>query len=862
MSSQILQTKLNIPPVRPDRVARPRLLAKLNEGLERPLTLISAPPGFGKTTLAAEWLEQQPLPAGWYSLDARDNDLARFLAYLITALETIQVGVGRELLVHLRSRRQPPIESLLTALSNGIAAATGDFVLVLDDYHVVEQQSIHQALTFLLDQPPSRMHLVIASRADPPLPLARWRARGQLTELRTLDLRFSNDEAAAFLDRRAGLRLTAEQVAALDAGAEGWVAGLQLAALSMQGRQDVDGFIKAFTGSHHFILDYMGEEVLQRQSPQVQTFLLQTCILDQMCAALCDDVTGRGDSTLVLEQLERANLFLIPLDDDRQWYRYHHLFADLLRNRLQQALPGQSPALHRKASLWYERNGFVNEAVEHALAASDFERVPRLIDRAAPSLFVRSEDATFRAWLAAVPDEVVRAHPSLMVWQSAALAGAGSFEQAEARLAGVDDTQLEPLARGVAALMRATVALLRSDLAHAVETSREVFATIGVSVATPDDPQAEYGNLVTWWFALMLGEAQLASGKLHDAGATYRRAFEIAETATLFGPWVIFVGFVHIRIADLDYEWNELDEAARHVQLGLDICRKEKNGEFASYALITLAQIKQARGDSAGATETSDQALALGRGRNVAVELRLLLSRQVKILLLQNRIEDAFQVAREIPMSDDVTWYRKASAATLAHASVLIAKGEFDPAARSLEALCSRVEKEGETGALIECLALLALARQGLGDARQAAAALTRALELGESEGFIRTFADLGEAMRRQIADYRAQIEKDGTSAQLAGYLTRLLAAFPGAPAERSRPPLEAKAGSDLVEPLSEREIAVLRLIADGLSNQEIADRLVVALSTVKTHINNIYGKLGAGNRTQALARAREHNLL
>ncbi len=877
MPSPLLKTKLHIPPTRLNPVPRPRLIEKLNEGLTRPLTLISAPPGFGKTTLLTAWLEQSTRPAAWFSIDERDNDLARFLAYLVAALETVQAGIGRQSLNRLHSRRAPALESIMTLLSNDIAAIPHDpstplgagFVLVLDDYHLIELQAIHEAMGFLLDRLPPPMHLVIATRADPPLPLARLRARGQLVELRAPDLRFSPDEAAAFLNERMGLNLTSEQIAALDARAEGWIAGLQLAALSMQGRQDIAGFVNAFAGSHRFVLDYLTEEVLRRQTPEIQSFLLQTSILDQMNASLADAITGRNDGAQALAQLEKANLFVVPLDDKREWYRYHHLFDDLLQNRLQESQPEQIVELHRRASAWYEQNGFVNEAIDHALAAQEFKRAARLIEQIAPALLIRSEDRTLRNWLAALPETLIQANPSLGVWYATALAGSGNFDLMEARLSHLDDAQLDPLVHGVAALMRATVALLRSDLPHAIEAAHHALATTTVTDST--DPQAEFSNITALFLTMLLAEAETAAGKLRNAAASYHRQIEMRASTTLVDFSSIFSGYAHVRLAELFYEWNELDAAAQHAEQGLAIARLERNEEFESYALIALAQIKQAQGDLAGAIELGKQAMTLARKRNVPVEIRFIAARHVKILIQQDRLDDAAQAAREIPADDLATWFMQGAQAPVANARLLIARREFDRAAPALEQLQVQTQASGETRMLIEVLALLALARHGQGDDAQATTTLTRALSLAEPEGYVRTFVDLGEPMKFMISDLRFQIDTNPENQPLVEYVNRLLAAFPVAVVETNHKSETlapaASAGvinlkSSMAEPLSERELAVLRLIDQGLSNPEIADRLVVAVSTVKTHINNIYGKLGVASRTQALARAREIKLL
>ena len=434
MSTSVLATKLYVPLPRPKVVFRLRLVARLDEGLYHKLTLISAPAGFGKTTLVSEWVVSAERPVAWLSLDEGDNDLARFLAYLVAALQTVMADMGEGLLAMLRSPQPPSIETMLTALLNEIAATPNHFILVLDDYHILDAQSIDQALTFLLEHLPPQMHMVIATREDPQLPLARLRVQGQLTELRAADLRFTPSEAAEFLNQVMGLNLSAEAIAALETRTEGWIAGLQMAALSMQGRSDTASFIRAFTGSHRFVLDYLVEEVLQRQPEHVRSFLLQTAVLDRLSGSLCDAVTGREDGRGVLETLERGNLFVIPLDDRRQWYRYHHLFADVLQARLMEEWPGQVSALHRRASVWYEQNGLPSDAIRHALAAEDFERAADLIELAGPMVEESSQTATWLGWVRALPDELIHIRPVLSVWYAYALLGRGELEAAEARL--------------------------------------------------------------------------------------------------------------------------------------------------------------------------------------------------------------------------------------------------------------------------------------------------------------------------------------------------------------------------------------------------------------------------------------------
>src|SRR5437588_5458158 len=434
MSTPILATKLYLPRLRPNVVFRPRLLERLNEGVHRKLTLISAPVGFGKTTLVSEWVEGIERPTAWLSLDEGDNDPTRFLTYLVAALQTIAATIGQGVLGVLQSPQPPPPEAMLTALLNDITALSDQFVLVLDDYHVLEAKAVDHALTFLLEHLPPQMHLVIATREDPPLPLARLRARGHLTEVRAADLRFTPSEAAAFLNQVMGLDLSAEDIAALERRTEGWIAGLQLAALSLQGHQDVPAFIRAFAGDHRYIVDYLVEEVLQRQPEPVRSFLLQTSILDRLNGSLCDAVTGQEEGNARLEALERGNFFVVPLDDRRHWYRYHHLFAEVLSAPLMAQPRDQVATLHRRASAWYEQHGSVADAIRHALAAEDFERAAGLVELAVPAMGRNRQEATVLGWLRALPDELVRARPVLSVHYAGALLLHGELEGVEARL--------------------------------------------------------------------------------------------------------------------------------------------------------------------------------------------------------------------------------------------------------------------------------------------------------------------------------------------------------------------------------------------------------------------------------------------
>jgi LuxR family transcriptional regulator, maltose regulon positive regulatory protein len=472
----VLSTKLYIPQVHDALVSRPRLTAKLDKGARTRLTLVCAPAGFGKTTLLGQWLFQGDRAVAWLSLDDGDNDPIRFLSHVIASLQTVQAGIGEAAWAALYSPQHPPLESILTLLLNEVTTVMPPLCLVLDDYHVIKAGAVHDALRFLLEHLPPQMHLVITSRSDPPLPLARLRARGELLELRSDELRFTPDETATFLRDMMGLSLSAEDIIALEGRTEGWIAGLQLAALSMQGRGDLCGFIAAFTGSHRYILDYLVEEVLQDQAENVLRFLLQTSILERLTGPLCDAVTGQPGSQEMLESLERANLFLIPLDDDRRWYRYHHLFAEVLQNRLQSVDPTSAPKLHRQASRWFESEGLLDEALRHALAAPDLERAATLIEQHAWPMCVQGNILAVRAWLERLPQPLVRSRPQLTTTYSLVLTVTGQLEAAErllAETAPMFTPDTPPEIRGELALVRSTLARFRGDVASSIGFARE-----------------------------------------------------------------------------------------------------------------------------------------------------------------------------------------------------------------------------------------------------------------------------------------------------------------------------------------------------------------------------------------------------
>ncbi|MDQ5827320.1 MAG: helix-turn-helix transcriptional regulator, partial [Chloroflexota bacterium] len=722
MSTPLLATKLYIPPLRPNVVLRPRLTEQLNEGLHRKLTLISAPAGFGKTTLLSEWVAHCERPTAWLSLDAGENDLTRFLLYLVAALQTVAPTIGEGILRVLQSPQPPPIDAILTTLLNDIAALPDPFILVLDDYHAIDAQPVDQALTFLVEHLPPQLHLVIATREDPPLPLARFRARGQLTELRATDLRFTSSEAAAFLNHVMGLRLSTDDIAALEARTEGWIAGLQLAALSMHGRSDTARFIQAFTGSHRFVLDYLVEEVLERQPDRVRSFLLHTALLDRLSGPLCDAVTERADGSGMLEILERSNLFVVPLDDTRQWYRYHHLFADVVHARLMEEHPEQVPALHRRASTWYEQNGLPFEAIRHAFAAEDLGRAAGLVELAARAMLMSSQAETFLGWLKALPDELVRTRPVLSAYYAVALlpddleASEDRLRDAERSLDGtariserpeapsapmvvVDEEEFRCLP-GITAIARAYHAGALGDVPGSVNYAQRALdllpegdplwrsaaaALLGLAHWNSGDLEAAYRSFADGMaslrmagditqsnsgaFIFMLADIRTAQGRLREAASIYEQALQRAAgqgESMPPGTADLYVG-----MSELRRERNDLDGAVG------DLLKSKELGAHSGLSgnryrwYVAMARIKEAHGDFGGALVLLNEAERLYI-RSPDPYVHPVAARKARVWLRQGRLAEALEWAREAGLSsgDDLSYLREFEHITLARALI------------------------------------------------------------------------------------------------------------------------------------------------------------------------------------------------
>ena len=899
MAGPLLETKLHVPRWRRSLVARPRLSERMSRGAESALTLVSAPAGFGKTTLLAEWLAVAAADGravAWLSLDQCDNDPALFWTYLVAALKTAAPGAGAGALSLLQPP-EPPGEAGLVTLLNDLDAISNDVVLVLDDYHVIDARHVQDGMAFLLEHLPPQIHLVIGSRTDPALPLARLRGRGELAEIRAADLRFTPGEAAAYLNEVMGLALTAADVAALEGRTEGWIAALQLAALSMQGREDTAAFIGGFAGDDRYIVDFLAEEVLQRQPGHVQQFLLQTCILDRLSGPLCDAVTGQEGGKAMLAALERGNLFLVPLDDRRRWYRYHQLFADVLHARLRDEEPDEVPDLHRRASRWHEQNGEPAEAIRHALAAQDFGRAADLVELAIPAMLRSRQEAAVLGWVELLPDEVVRVRPVLSVGFAGALLAGGEFEGVEARLRDaeqwldgatgirqgsqtpaaemvVDDAKFRRLPAEIE-LYRAAQALARGDGPGTVRHARRALglspadehlgrasaaALLGLASWASGDLEAGYSGYAecmaglrraghiadTFGCAIALADIRRVQGRLGEAMRTYEQALQrVPEQggAVLRGTADMYVG-----MSEVHRERDDLRAATQH------LLRSQELGEHTGLPQnryrwrVAMARVREAEGDLGGALDLLNEAERLYVG-DFFPNVRPVPALRARVRVAQGELGEALGWAREQGLSaaDDLSYLREFEHITLARvllAGYAAGQGSVQEATQLLERLLDAAEKGQRTGSVIEILVLQALAHQARDDTPAALASLRRAVTLAEPEGYVRIFADEGPPM----ASLLRAAAKQGIA---RNYVRRLLAAVTK----------DAPASQGLIEPLSERELDVLRLLGTDLDGPEIARELIVSLNTVRTHTKNIYAKLGVNNRRAAVRRAMELDL-
>jgi ATP/maltotriose-dependent transcriptional regulator MalT len=888
----LLSTKLYAPPPRPELVPRARLLRRLDDGLQPGvrLVLVSAPAGYGKTTLVSNWLSESGVHAAWLSLDEGDDDPVRFLQYLCAALHRIVPAVQVTPAAVQEMQRLPPA-AMVNSLINEVAAHPARCVLVLDDFHVIHAPAVLEILTSLVEHLPPQMHLILLSRSDPAVPLSRLRARNQLIELRADQLRFTPSEAERFLNGVMGLRLSPEHVAAMEVRTEGWIAGLQLAAISMQGSGDVPAFVSAFTGSQSYIMDYLVDEVLKLQPEEIRAFLQQTSILGRMCGPLCDAVAGAGversgEGQTILEALEEKNLFIIPLDGERRWYRYHHLLADVLGKHLERTSPRQVPELHRRAAQWYEQNGFVAEATGHALKAGNREHVARLIDQNGCQLILDGEVATLLKWLEAIEPEVQQ-----NVWLSVQYAWALSLtghperveeylQTAERVVAPLQPTREVQIVRGTIAGARAKRANMVGETRKAAEFARQALECLpdtdpfsrSIRSATVDilgdaswlngeleearqayAEAVEIGRAAGYGGMVILASSNLAGilaerGRLHEASRAYADALVLATRPDpRLRPWA---GYVHAGLGRLQYEWNQLDAAEQSIRQCVEIGRQGEDFELLTRGYVMQARLEQAlcHPEAAEAAMQAAQELAARHAfppqRSTWIQPAL-----VELLLARGKLEDARYVVRQsgISAEDPIPYAREPE--YLALLRVLLAQGDRQAAVGLSDRLLQQAQAAGRSGRAIEVLILQALLFQQSKEPARALAILDAALSLARTEGYVRTFLDEGEPMLHLLNQARAHRLGEGYAAELW-----LAAGRPGSP--------KMPSAQGLVEPLTEREMEVLKLIASGLTNDDIASRLVISRATVKRHISNIYGKLDVPGRAQAILRARELRLI
>jgi LuxR family maltose regulon positive regulatory protein len=891
----LLATKLYVPRLRRGLVARPRLIERLSRGAESRLTLISAPAGFGKTTLLAAWLADAPAgerSAAWLSLDQADNQPGSFWTYLVAALQSVAPGIGARALSLLREPQPPPLQSVLATLLNELGAVPDDVVMVLDDYHVIDAHDVNDGMAFLLDRLPPQIHIVITTRADPALPLARLRARGELVEIRAADLRFTPNEAAAYLNEVMGLDLPAGDVAALEARTEGWIAALQLAALSIQGRDDVGGFIAGFAGDDRYIVDYLVEEVLHRQPERVRSFLLETSILARMTGPLCDAVTGQGGGRATLEALDRGNLFLVPLDDRRQWYRYHQLFADVLRARLLDERPELAPELHRRACEWHEEHGDRSEAIRHAMAGGNVDRAADLVELAIP------------ATLEALPDELIRTRPVLSVAYAATLLEGGRVEGVDARLRDAErwldttaDGRAGPRSRATAmvvvdqdafrrlpgsiALYRAALAMAHGDVAGTRTHAQQVLDLVDEDDQLGRGAAAGLLGLVAWASgdleaahrsyaesmanlqeaghlsdviggAIVQADIRIAQGRLRDAMRTYERGLRLATEHG--APAQRGAADMHTGMSELCRERNDLETAAQHLAAGRELGDENGLPQYPYRSRLTAARIRQAQGDPDGALELLEEAARL-YASDFSPDVRPVAAVKARVWIAQGKLSEASGWAREhgVAAADELSYLHEFEHATLAR--LLVAQGMRDRADDTIaaaieltERLLAAAEDGGRSGSAIDILVVQALARHARDDMTGALDSLARAVALAEPEDYVRVFIDEGPPMA-------ALLKLAAKERKAPNYVRGLLAAVVTVEGLTT-------VEQPLIEPLSERELEVLRLLESDLDGPEMARELTVSLATVRSHTRSIYAKLGVNSRRAAVRRAAELGLL
>lgn len=887
----LLRTKMFLPPVRPKRVIRPRLFEQMDSGLNKALIMVSAPAGYGKTTLVSSWLHGSSVPSTWISLDEADNDPIRFLQYFVTALQKVHPALQIDVLGFIRGMNPFSIEPLLNTCINEITTGDHPFVLVLDDFHAIHAQPVLGIVSYLLEHMPPQMHVVLLTRTDPPLPIAHLRASNQLAEIRAKQLRFTREETSYFLNEACGLDLAKEEISALEARTEGWIAGLQLAAISMQGSTDIHRFVTTFTGSHSYIMDYLTEEVLRRQPEKVRNFLLQTSILTSMCGSLCEAVVDPGEPVPVngqamLEALEAMNLFLIPLDDSRQWYRYHQLFTEVVSLRLKNLFPQQLPALHRRASDWYEQKDMFSEATQHAILAGDQARAAQMVEQNGCALLMRGEGFTLLKWVESV-EPYSQTHPWLSVLKAWGQALTGHLDLVEPTLQTAESLFFPQEPDQNTRIMLGSIAAVRAYLAnmHGETRLAEDYAHGALEyLPASDDFSCSMRSVAT----SICGDASWINGNLEEARRAYLEAAQIShssgntymtmiaksnladvliEQGELQQAAQIFTENLQIArrtdgqvlpIADrqlaglgsISYEWNQLATADQHFQHCIELCQQWGNLNLLAKSYVMLAWLEQAKCQQKKAEEAMKAA-------ELMLHEQLLSPRQSRLVKLasahwrmqRGSLEGASHLIQELKLEidDPIQYPREPEYVLLLR--IKLVEGNYDAAHSLAERLLQMAEAANRRGRIIEILALQALIFQGKKDLDQALVVLSKALSLGEPEGYVRLFLDEGENMAKLLL--RGKVKLPGQE-----YVSDLLSALSSTRSAESPPP------QILARALSQRELEVLNLIGSGCSNQDIADRLVISIPTVKRHISNIYTKLDVKSRTQAVALGKELRLL
>ena len=894
MVTSLLKTKFYRPKPSPNNILRPRLHKTLDKGLSGKLTLVAAPAGFGKTTLISSWVQQHSQVFAWVSLDQADNDVTIFWAYVVSALQQVCGRIHSTPLTAFDPGQLPSTQVLLTTLINGLAAIPQKIVLVLDDYHVISNPAIHEQLGFLIDNLPAQLHIVLSTRADPPLPLARLRAKAQLNESRADDLRFTLAEATTFLNEVLELELDPSDIQTLEARTEGWAAGLQLAALSMQGRTDKRNFIADFSGSHHFVLEYLTEEVINRLPEGQRLFLLQTAILDSFCADLCDRVTGTASSADQISQLLRSNLFLVPLDDERVWFRYHHLFADLLKNRLQQDFSEQEIlVLYEQAGQWHQERGNLDQAIKYYLLAQEFEQATRWIEQVASSTMMHGQLKTILNWIDAIPENIIEIHPRLRFYQAWALSLGGQPKIAEgilvetkASLETLPDSPENRVLRGELAALLTGIITYYNDPSRTIREGQEaltylpednlisrarIHIALGTAYAYSDDREraietyklardlalkAKNSFLAAAAVELLAGMQIYHLGQLKTAQQHLEQVLVWGKTKD--GMHQAFTGTSHILLSAIFLEWNRLDEAAQYLDKGVELVQQSGIGYSLTYAYCTKARLLIALGEIDEATVVLRQANQAAETAPLAHILLHNLSCQTRLALYIGDVDSASRwIERGTKIPGNYPPYLN-EVRQISAARVYLAHENFEKTIATIDCVLDQAEAAGRMAHVIESYLLEALAYQQQRETSKAITVLKKAISLAAPEDFTRIFLEGGRPVLKLLRSIAGQDFN-------RRYVNQLLAAFDG---KTTMPEMQDVTSgkltiqNELAEPLSERECEVLKLIAAGYTNQQIADTLVVSLNTVKKHTTHIFGKLGVKNRTEASNRARELGLI